>query len=975
MLRESSPFDSSPFSNSPRLFWQGSENDSSRDLSASPKRSSIENLKKASRVKNSSMFAREQKHEYDPALVQPLDRPLAAGRPLSVQVQGNAYGGSGLDGLRQQNDARGHHRGENLSKIPTLRPAKTSPAKLDGLSSYTATPQPARDGRTSPTKSSLTSHGRFAPEAETSLCSDDDAPKHALPRTLRRHAKSVTFDAAPPTINEYEMVTPDPSSVASGSREGSYESDLDDSFEHSDLVHDDSFDASLEDTEKTPVVLPEDWRHMTPEAVASIADTLDDPFGDDPFGRDTSPAAAAQPNRGLDVGDARHGSGNSDGSVRPLPPLPGTHSSKSDRHRRDSSIGLAGALERASGTARSLPVPPQAAGVSKSDILGMRDASLSLDERFRLVALDGDAATPTQESGLALPEPAKNEPGVEVHEIAAEELQLEPQPRYQPPQLENQPPQLEYQPPRISRESILRRVQSRNLDDYDMGYDSVERSYGELADLDPDFPIPSREASSNFDEHPTDPAPDSETDSVLDIYSMTELTTDLVPDAEGSRMDDAAFHDAKQDVLDDDASQYSTQPDEAQPASQGTVDSDGPRTPKGADAPALHCAEKVGSSPEFQSFDDADGAGKALPAVPDGGAQSMEALRDLLRRPVTPDQGMFDDEPATPESVIRHPIAEPEREPSPVVPEPVATIKAPGAKLKTRPSLVAADAAAMAAARRQVSGEHAPPVLERSPKRVSLSLDMSSIDEADAEGSANKENMMLDLPVAGISDDLGFGLDKEFDHIIEAQKVAVLPLPACARFPPSSAAVENEGGQVFAFESAADQDVRAQKGYLMRQNTKVVVASSRQFSDEQAKAKSAPTSPRKASGDRKPAWTTEPWNGKVRRKSVRTPSGVRRAVAATPAPALPGHESAVGPSSALDEAEDGVERGKLFVKVVAAKDLDLPLPKSTWPTHTQPAANRDSRAVVVPADAGQRAALRDDVVARARAQRAHRAGV
>ena len=31
------------------------------------------------------------------------------------------------------------------------------------------------------------------------------------------------------------------------------------------VEQDDSFDASLEDTDKTPVVGPEDWRHATPE--------------------------------------------------------------------------------------------------------------------------------------------------------------------------------------------------------------------------------------------------------------------------------------------------------------------------------------------------------------------------------------------------------------------------------------------------------------------------------------------------------------------------------------------------------------------------------------------------------------------------------------------------------------------------------------------------------------------------------------
>ena len=52
----------------------------------------------------------------------------------------------------------------------------------------------------------------------------------------------------------------------------------------------DSFDASLEDTDKTPVVLPEDWRHASP-------DNADRDLYDDVYeGRETSPGAGAQPN-------------------------------------------------------------------------------------------------------------------------------------------------------------------------------------------------------------------------------------------------------------------------------------------------------------------------------------------------------------------------------------------------------------------------------------------------------------------------------------------------------------------------------------------------------------------------------------------------------------------------------------------------------------------------------------------------------
>jgi hypothetical protein len=211
---------------------------------------------------------------------------------------------------------------------------------------------------------------------------------------------------------------------------------------------------------------------------------------------------------------------------------------------------------------------------------------------------------------------------------------------------------------------------------------------------------------------------------------------------------------------------------------------------------------------------------------------------------------------------------------------------------------------------------------------------------------------MLDIPIGGISDDLSFGLDSEFDHIIEAQKVEDLfPLPSYARFPTSSAArtdgAQHMSGEGFIYTySPANGYTRQQKGYLMRQNTKVVVASSRQFSDEQPPADVAAAdgkeskpmngSPRKTSAERRPAWTTEPWNGKMRRRSVRTASGARRAVAAGPAPPLPGQESAVtgGLDSVqegldgIEEGEEGAERGRVFVKVVDVKDLDLPLPKS-----------------------------------------------
>ena len=128
----------------------------------------------------------------------------------------------------------------------------------------------------------------------------------------------------------------------------------------------------------------------------------------------------------------------------------------------------------------------------------------------------------------------------------------------------------------------------------------------------------------------------------------------------------------------------------------------------------------------------------------------------------------------------------------------------------------------------------------------------------------------------------------------------------------------------------------------MRQNTKVVVASNRNFSNDSMPPKSpamlstsgsrsAGSSPRKPSTGEK-FIQTEPWNGKMRRKSSRRSSGGRKSYAGGPAPPMPGQESALGVvneySTLDDEDDEEAERGRLFVKVVGVKDLELPLPRS-----------------------------------------------
>jgi hypothetical protein len=978
--------ESSPFNNSPRLFWKeqtvspksrfDSENESEREQSPaqlSPKRNSIENLKKQSRVKNSSMFAREQKYEYDPSAVQPLDRPLAAGRPLSIAVQGNAYAGNGLAGLRESaaSPSDRHRRSESQTRIPILSPSKTCPANFPTQSSF-ASPSKGNtspgEARMSPTKSSLVTHGRFnSPKynPESSIMSDDDEYKQQTMRPLRRHAKSVTFDTAPPTITEFEMVTPDPS-AASGSREGSYESDTEE--EEMSFDQDDSFDASLEDTEKTPVVLPEDWRHMSPEAAdASLTDVYDDVFD----GRDSSPMPNGR--------DGRHGSTNSDSDSRPLPPLPGMDANR----RRDSSIGLSAAAERASEARRSLPQLPQAAGISKSDLLNMRESSMSLEDRLRLMNFDDgrNISTPTQETHDKRVEEHVQVSVEEVEDYTETETEIGP----------NQPKLT----PFISRESILRRVKSRTFDeDHEDSYaydvdSSPERSYGDLADLDPDVPIPSRECSSNFDENPQHDArvAESEADSMIDAYSFGDVDGTEVDDTEvdGTEMslledyeressvvrhpvqhhEDEDDYERESSVIrhpvqnrpeeDDDASEYSPEPEE-QPTSQSTINSSGPSTPTAVPASPATAERRANDEEMFASFegdqmdlslDPHKASIEATAQTPLDTAPKMDAMRDFLRRPVTPEPNeeveTESDDPGTPDSVIRHPIviSPPDEESSPEVPMREASVRSAGGKLKTRTSLIPEEVD-LAMARRQVSGEHAPPVPVRSPKRQSLTFELGHVDDEDSQVTlSNKENRMLDLDLGGDSHDLSFGLDKEFNHIIEAQKVDNLfPLPSFAQFPTFTAArsepASRMSGEDFVYYcSPANGYDHEQKGYLMRENKKVVVASSRQFSDEKPSENTTkPVAPRKTSSERKPAWTKEPWNGKPRRKSIRTTSGRRVPTSTGPVPPLPGQESAVsGGLDAVDEQgdeefEDGEERGRVFVKVVGVKDLDLPLPKS-----------------------------------------------
>jgi hypothetical protein len=998
--KDSSPFDSSPYNGrSPHAFWQGraspsrfsTENMFERDQSPTvAKRPSVEKLKQASRVKNSSMFAREQKNEYDPSSVPVVERPLAANRPLT-QYQGNAFNGRGVEGGRQENTSnnpaifKSHRRGESQTKIPLLSPTKPTEDK---------SPSPSPRNQASPTKSSLSSkqnHNTFPRrfDPESAQWSDDETEaKISPPRALRRHAKSVTFDTGPQEIFEYEMVTPDPSSVASGSREGSYDTyDSEDDAISLDLNaqnNDDSFDASLEDTDKTPVVLPEDWRHMSPDAAdAELAATFDDPFNANNDGRST-PSQQWNTYRTASV--------NSDSDPRPLPPVPPFAQSLSRPTSSNSPSSVAERVQAAHAQ-RTLPTPPRAATTSKSEILGMKNDAMSLEDRLRLMGLQDNS---TQDSGSK--EAArlrKHGLGIHVYEDEVEDEDSVTTTT----QVTTTEVVEDYKFPRISRESILRKVKSRTFDyhedEYDMDRLSEERDY---ANLDPDVAIPSRECSSNFDETVPDVIIKQEEEEEVDVYDIPEMYNDDRDDGEFDREGSVVRHDVSGPQYDDhenDESFYSQEVDEKAPAnhqvaSNSASDDDGPPTPRQNDLAVtdtlrISTGSEEGhmSLPDLSHIDDDDfqsGLGAYLtssstpPPPPEKDSPKpemassatkfdMSSMSDFFRRPGTPEQDgpEFEEqeEPGTPDSVLHHPIepyAEEERGESPAIPAPVATIKAPDGTLKTRPSATPADMASLAAARRQVSGQMPPPIPDKSPKRLSMSLEpearyeqyeQEELNPAASVSPAKRRQSFkrLDITENSFGEDLSLGLDEEFDRVIEGSKVDLYSLST-----PAQDLKQNRCNSTDC-SFFANLTPRSKKGYLMRQNTKVVIAK-RNFSNESgstiqerpssAGARSSNSSPRKPSHERSKSWTTEPWNGKARRKSIRSSSGNTKPSMSGPMPPLPGQESAVtGLDTVIEDQmmshgeelglEDGIERGRLFVKVVGVKELDLPLPQSESP--------------------------------------------
>lgn len=797
----SSPFDSSPMnaSLSPRRFWQGRDTNSPLNLNSenrspydpdvsisSSKRSSIENLKKASRVKNSSMFAREHKQEYDPTQVQVLDRPLASGRPLSLQFQNFSNPAKNVDARRQLPSQAVQ------GKTGVVSPLR-NPFGIDADNEQKGTSLTRH--RPSPTKSSMSrgsKYGKAAFDPESEIWTDEEEGDHdetlSNSRSSHRHAKSVTFDAAPPQINEYEMTTPDPSSTASSSREGSYESDDfdEESFEEESTPDkDDSFDASLEDTEKTPVVLPDEWRFMSPaNANDDLVQGEADPFSGDDYGSpdpDTKPTSSGE----LQDSRPRVESLDSNGEHRPLPPLPCSTSFTNSEHS-----SLTATMERASSAQRSLPSPLRPASYSKADI----SPSMSLEDRLQLMMIQDQPGSPDEESQR---ERKMRRAGVKER---AFDHDAEDQGRADSPVSSQGDEDVSFDlgssPPHISRESILRNLKGGS-GDADDAEDSSQLDYSDYtAVLDPDVPIPSLE-DDEVDEHASVKHEDTEHD--IDMYSIPEYHSPHAeqnynqPEQESNEAkeenggyshalenDDASRpHDSSENFTEE---QSTPVPQKLSPKGRESANPD-PNHPTHSEVTAH---DNTFDLDQHSYVDQSSTIGKELDRAP---ALDMRSIRDSLQRPETPEQDeneSYDvEEPKTPESVIRHPIDEsPTPEEPEDIPDPLATVKAPGCGLKTRPSLTPADAEAMAATRRKVSGQ-APPVpevpsMDRKPSAGSFSSGKSSLNEirpgAGIPSIPEKRQpslVKLDVPVSGNDEGLSTNLDKEFDRLMEAQKVRV----------------------------------------------------------------------------------------------------------------------------------------------------------------------------------------------------------
>jgi len=929
---------------SPRAFWLGNlqENAKVKDSPApSPRRTSLENLKKASRVQNNKLL---KQHLHSPS---PSPTPS---RPMSMPPQSS---GSPL----------------KLDSTP-LKSSLTSPKKADPNSpprAQTTSPKNAtltsimRGDNSTPIrapgrgKSSLLASYKVNGRSDIEEGTDGEDSTHTSPN--RR--KAVTFDEVPAQVVEYELITPVPS--VDGSPSMSYDShDSDDDDEY--------------DYDNTPVIEPDHWRDM-PERVATP------PRLGDPFRASPSPTG------------------------RPLPPLPGTSLSRSDsassnrplpsipfksQIQSQQQISLHEKMQMMMQKSNAELHPDPNAHVEEERAFGTT-LGISFEE---MPLNEGENEETDDGSRTMSPEPVQKETTLDNYEAGAgpysKSMQFDKEFDFK-------------RPKKISRDSIRRHVTRRDGSTSSVGSNESGETLSTVCDeseggqsmvdetraVDMSI-VPGHDSARPISRYGTR-SPDAESEI---IASAGSEYTGGDNDSRYSGTDDSDS-DATPTAGTPRAISPSAPPDPTEnvPILSAPVPASPPTPPKEDEVPEKRLSLSL---PEFTAESNTDGLGLRAfmtPSPPPITAPSAAAeptpvpspeptplltATPILPPPISPrvqhlDRsstpenqhiGIDEDLERTPESVIRHKvyhsdgdseydddyyeeteggeeadetaqvegeadnfsraeapqIVEPRRSPSPI-PEDAATIRAPGGKLRTRPSATPADMAAMAAQRRQVSGDHthAARMLGSSDEEGSEE-DEEDEDEDDDEEEEGDDGDGKEGTVSGPIDTKGkapmrkasrkslkmptldelnidLNLDEEFDRVIETQK----------------------------------------RGYLMRHSTRVIHASSRDIDEE-------PTA-RPQSHKRTQSWQVEPWKGSGRRRSTRNSLGQTGGQQDGTASSGPGQ---AGPTPALHLAppptiagvegqkpptppENG-ERGRLFVKVIGVKDLTLPMPQRepTW---------------------------------------------
>ncbi|RPA87469.1 DUF1709-domain-containing protein [Ascobolus immersus RN42] len=911
------PYGHPPQKNSPRNFWLSKEHQENgpdlRHSSSVIRRSSLERLKRASRVQNNKLLHQAQ------------SSPTPNGaRPMSLQADHATF-----------NTHRSRRDSEATRPSPMKRNSIPSPQPPPKISSIMRG-EGSQSARTSPIKSSILSPYRINNGSSNALDSED-----FLSSPGRR--KGVTFDDAPPCILQYDLITPDPS--VSGSSSISYDSEEDEDDE---------------DIENVPVIEPDHWSEQPEKPQPQ--------FMTDRYTSTPSPTGG-----------------------RPLPPLPGALNRSDSASPRPLPSAPKSPLEH-----QVEETDEERSEYSDGDMTPTKETSRTFEDELESLQSSlqdgGDEREEREEannkvedlsdSSFNLPTNDKQTNEEEDKEYNAPRISRESIMR-QVEARRSRVPSSTYSFSMHDDEGVPRSSLDYRDDDnysvsegdgvYDVSFNSSDR-----ASLAPSITASVKSSEGGKESRRTSEIKDTikETESEkketqgIQLTEATTLSPQLGPEIERTQQITPPAEEQLQRV----------EHRVSLPEIQDNVKTEGlglrefmtpsPQPPRTAEPETDTETEASVVSEMSETEDESEDPMRAA---------AMKFLED--NRPCTPENQRIppptDEEMRTPESVIHHAVddysdyttddydetdqeieveddsdrsvsgeedeeEEEERAPTPTptapvpaievaeveelkthspspIPEEIATVKASGSRLKTRPSVTPSDMASMAAARRKVSGTYqAQPSADTSVPPVPADFQTGEKENGSDSGSESDSDVSTERGESAPT-------SPTFDRKLSLSKTSALP--------PLSELGLDLGLEDLSQEF--EKVIEAQKrGYLMRQNTKVVHATS----DDAA-------SPREAFGhSRTQSWgSIEPWKND-RRKSGRKSGSKRDFAMKGGVPPLPGQESAVLASveeqangnqtdsetqngTTSEEEPSSGERGRLFVKVLGVKELNLPLPQ------------------------------------------------